>query len=72
MIGYTETMVPGPTIEAFDHYLASIGLRFEAVVISGSALVLLGIASRATRNEDWPSHVHDVVAKTGEILGHGA
>jgi hypothetical protein len=45
-------MLPRPTIEAFDHYLASRGLRLEAVVIGGSALALLGIVSRPTRDFD--------------------
>jgi len=33
-------MLPRPTIEAFDHHLATLGLRLEAVVIGCSALVL--------------------------------
>lgn len=45
-------MHPRPTIEAFDQYLASRELRFDAVVIGGSALALLGIVSRPTRDFD--------------------
>lgn len=43
-------MFPRPTIEAFDRHLARLGLRFEGVVIGGSALVLMGVVSRLTRD----------------------
>ena len=33
-----EPMLPRPTIEAFDRHLLGLGLRFEGVVIGGSAL----------------------------------
>jgi Nucleotidyltransferase of unknown function (DUF6036) len=45
-------MLPRPTIEAFDSHLAAFGLRFEAVVIGGSALALLGVIARQTRDFD--------------------
>jgi hypothetical protein len=45
-------MLPRPTIEAFDSHLAALGLRFEAVVIGGSALALLGVTARQTRDFD--------------------
>jgi hypothetical protein len=45
-------VLPRPIIEAFDRYLASLELRFEAVVIGGSALALLGLISRPTRDFD--------------------
>lgn len=45
-------MIPRPTIEAFDRHLASLGLRFEGVVIGGSALVLMGVVSRHTKDFD--------------------
>lgn len=45
-------MIPRPTIEAFDRHLASLGLRFEGVVIGGSALVLMGVVSRLTKDVD--------------------
>lgn len=45
-------MLPRPTIEAFDVHLAGLGLRLEAVVIGGSALALLGVISRQTRDFD--------------------
>ncbi len=40
------------TIALFDHFLAERGLSFEAVVIGGAALALLGIVSRQTRDCD--------------------
>ena len=45
-------MFPRPTIEAFDRHLAGRGLRFEGVVIGGSALVMMGVVSRFTRDVD--------------------
>lgn len=45
-------MLPRPTIEAFDSHLAALGLRLEAVVIGGSALALLGVTTRQTRDFD--------------------
>lgn len=45
-------MLPRPTIEAFDRYLLGLGLRFEGVVIGGSALGLMGIIQRPTRDFD--------------------
>jgi hypothetical protein len=45
-------MFPRPTIETFDQHLAHLGLRLEAVVIGGSALALLGVIARETRDFD--------------------
>jgi len=45
-------MLPRPTIEAFDRHLTGLNLRFEGVVIGGSALALLGILRRPTRDFD--------------------
>jgi hypothetical protein len=45
-------MHPLPNITAFDAHLAALGLRFEAVVIGGSALALLGVVARETRDVD--------------------
>ncbi len=45
-------MLPRPTIEAFDAWLEERSLRFEAVVIGDSALGLLGITDRQTRDVD--------------------
>lgn len=52
-IGVPDTaMLPRPTIEAFDRHLASLDLRFEGVVIGGSALALMGVVQRLTRDVD--------------------
>ncbi len=40
------------TIKAFDLYLADRKLKFEAVVIGGTALNLLGVVSRETKDCD--------------------
>lgn len=45
-------MLPRPTIEAFDRHLLEAGLNFEGVVIGGSALGLLGVIQRSTRDFD--------------------
>jgi hypothetical protein len=45
-------MLPRLTIEAFDRHLTSLALRFEGVVIGGSALVLMGVVQRNTRDVD--------------------
>jgi len=45
-------MLPRPTIEAFDRHLTGLALRFEGVVIGGSALVLMGVVQRNTRDVD--------------------
>jgi len=45
-------MLPRPTIEAFDRHLDGLELRFEAVVIGGSALGLMGIILRPTHDFD--------------------
>ncbi len=45
-------MWPIETIEAFDLFLRDRGLRFDGVVIGGTALSLLGIVSRPTKDVD--------------------
>lgn len=45
-------MHPDQTLSAFDQFLVAEGLRFEAVVIGGAALALLGITERQTRDCD--------------------
>lgn len=45
-------MLPRETIEAFDAHLESCGLSFEAVVVGGSALALIGVTNRQTRDFD--------------------
>jgi hypothetical protein len=56
-IGVTDTLLatqmePAPTLSAFDQFLSARGLRFDAVIIGGTALVLLGVTSRQTRDCD--------------------
>jgi uncharacterized nucleotidyltransferase DUF6036 len=45
-------MFPGEILTGFDRFLASRGIRLEAVVIGGTALNLLGIVSRPTKDCD--------------------
>lgn len=45
-------MLPQPTIEAFDDHLFAHGLRLEAVIVGGTALSLLGLITRPTRDVD--------------------
>jgi len=45
-------MLPRPTLEAFDAWLAERSLRLEAVVVGASALALLGVTDRQTRDVD--------------------
>ncbi|MBN2573087.1 MAG: hypothetical protein JXP73_00850 [Deltaproteobacteria bacterium] len=49
-------MNPRNTLASFDGFLAERGLRFEAVIVGGAALYLLGVISRATKDCDvlWP------------------
>lgn len=45
-------MDPRATLQQFDSFLAARGLLFDAVVVGGTALNLLGIISRPTRDCD--------------------
>ncbi len=45
-------MLPRPTIEAFDAWLATRSLHLDAIVVGGSALALLGVTDRHTRDFD--------------------
>jgi hypothetical protein len=45
-------MLPIETLSAFDAFLGRQGLRFEGVIIGGSALALLGVTTRQTRDCD--------------------
>ncbi|MEM6289679.1 MAG: DUF6036 family nucleotidyltransferase [Myxococcota bacterium] len=45
-------MFPRRTIEAFDEWLAARSLRLDAIVVGGSALALLGVTDRQTRDFD--------------------
>ena len=44
--------LPRPTIEAFDAWLSAAALRLDAIVVGGSALSLLGLIERQTRDFD--------------------
>jgi hypothetical protein len=62
-------MRPIDTIEAFDLFLRDRGLRFDAVVIGGAALSLLGVVSRPTKDIDIlvpeiPQEIHIALAPT--------
>lgn len=48
----TSTMNPAVVLPTFDAYLADRGLRFDSVIIGGSALVLLGVVTRFTDDCD--------------------
>lgn len=43
-------MLPRETLERFDAYLGGRGLAFEAVIVGGAALGLLGVTLRQTRD----------------------
>ena len=45
-------MRPKETIAEFDRFLSCRGLEFDAVIVGGAALGLLGIISRETRDCD--------------------
>jgi hypothetical protein len=49
---YWYPVQPSLVIPAFDVFLAGRGLRFEAVIVGGSALVLLGVVTRTTDDCD--------------------
>ncbi|MEO8179705.1 MAG: DUF6036 family nucleotidyltransferase [Deltaproteobacteria bacterium] len=57
-------MLPRQTLEHFDDFLEARGLRLDAIVVGGSALVLIGIVDRPTRDvdilhPDLPSQIAD-------------
>jgi len=45
-------MRPLETLTAFDHFLAESGLFLDAVIVGGTALSLIGVISRPTRDCD--------------------
>ena len=51
-ISYTDTMKPRKTLDDFDSFLAKEALHLEAVVIGATALTLLGLIDRQTRDVD--------------------
>ena len=66
------TMLPRPTIEAFDRWLSSRSLRLDATVVGGSALALLGVTDRQTRDFDilHPELPEDIAAAAREFAAH--
>ncbi len=64
-------MLPKKTIRAFDLFLEGEGLRLDAVVVGGSALALLGLTDRATRDfdilaPDLPDEIVDAARRFAE------
>ncbi|MBZ5524761.1 MAG: hypothetical protein LAP21_21190 [Acidobacteriia bacterium] len=51
-ICYNDTMYTIEILTLFDQHLAESGLQFDAVVIGGAALNLLGVVSRFTKDCD--------------------
>jgi hypothetical protein len=65
-------MLPRPTLEAFDAWLASRSLQLEAIVVGGSALALLGVTERQTRDVDilHPELSAEVALAAREFAAH--
>src|SRR5210317_1201219 len=65
-------MLPRPTIEAFDAHLAESELRLEAVVVGGSALALIGVTDRQTRDFDilHPELPEEIAEAAREFAAH--
>lgn len=66
-------MKPRETLMQFDQYLADRGLEFEAVVIGGAALALLGIITRETQDCDvLDPNIPSAVAQAARDFGREA
>ena len=65
-------MYPRTTIQAFDAWLAERSLRLDAIVVGGSALALLGVTDRQTRDFDIldPELPGEVVSAAREFAAH--
>ena len=65
-------MLPRPTIEAFDAWLAARSLRLDAIVVGGSALALLGVTDRQTRDFDilHPELPEEIAQAAREFAAH--
>jgi len=65
-------MLPRPTLEAFDAWLTSRSLQLEATVVGGSALALLGVSERQTRDVDilHPELSAEVARAAREFAAH--
>jgi len=72
-IGYSDTipskMQSREILADFDQFLVERGLVLDAVVVGGTALVLLGIISRATKDVDvlYPNLSPDVIGAAREF-----
>ena len=71
--GHSDTialeMLPRDIVADFDRFLLERGLALDAVVVGGTALVLLGIISRATKDVDvlYPNLSPDVIGAALEF-----
>lgn len=65
-------MQPRPTIEAFDAWMTARSLRLEAIVVGGSALALLGVTDRQTRDFDVldPELSEEITEAAREFAAH--
>jgi hypothetical protein len=54
-------------LKAFDSYLASEGLRFEAVIIGGAALIVMEVVDRQTKDVDCLDPVIDAGIKRASV-----
>ncbi len=65
-------MLPLPTIKAFDAWLAARSLQLDATLVGGSALALLGVIDRPTRDFDIldPELPVEVAAAAAEFAIH--
>lgn len=65
-------MLPRPTLETFDVWLAARSLELEAIMVGGSALALLGVIDRPTRDVDilYPKLPVDVALAAREFAVH--
>lgn len=73
-ISYTDTMKPSDIIPLFDRHLSDRGVIFEAVAVGGTALALLGLISRETRDCDviepqLPGHILEASRAFAQALG---
>lgn len=66
-------MKPKEMLTEFDQYLAVRGIEFEAVVIGGAALALLGVIARETQDCDiLDPRIPENVAQAALEFGHKA
>lgn len=54
-------------LEAFDRHLATAGLRFEAVIIGGAALIVMDIVDRQTKDVDCLDPLIDARIKQASV-----